>query len=83
MYFCIDICGGGGVYKAMAAYLHTVGITGKYSRKKASFSEKNDVNVPKAHGGTCKCLLDTYSHLLCTVVLHSYTKAWRSTLTIS
>ena len=43
-YFCIDICEGGGVFKAMAAYLHTIGRTRKYSRKQASFSEKR-----------CKC----------------------------
>ena len=43
-YFCIDICEGGGVFKAMAAYLHTIGRTRKYSRKQASFSEKQ-----------CKC----------------------------
>ena len=39
-YFCIDICEGGGVFKAMAAYLHTIGRTRKYSRKQVSFSEK-------------------------------------------
>ena len=38
-YFCINICEGGGVFKAMAAYLHTIGRTRKYSRKQ-TFSEE-------------------------------------------
>ena len=65
----------------MAAYLHTFSRAGKYSRKKASFSEKNDVNVPKAQKG--KCLYDTYSRLLRTAVLHSCKKTWHSTLSNS
>ena len=51
--FCINICEGGGIFKAaMAAYLHTIGRTRKYSRSRCCFL-KNDANVPKAQGGKC------------------------------